>query len=215
MPKSDNISMSVIKRMPRYYRFLGKLKDDGVIRISSRELSKMMGFTASQIRQDLNCFGGFGQQGYGYNVEQLYDEIGVILGVNTTLNVILVGAGNLGHAIASHMEFERRGFKLIGAFDENPKLIGGKIKNTEIFAISSLEEFCTQHKPKVAIVCVPTGPAAKIVERLYNCGIRGFWNYSHYDILSAFPDAIVENVHLSDSLLTLSYQIKSSKKDEE
>ena len=119
MPKSDNISMSVIKRMPRYYRFLGKLKDDGVIRISSRELSKMMGFTASQIRQDLNCFGGFGQQGYGYNVEQLYDEIGVILGVNTTLNVILVGAGNLGHAIASHMEFERRGFKLIGAFDEN------------------------------------------------------------------------------------------------
>ncbi|MBE6754838.1 MAG: redox-sensing transcriptional repressor Rex [Ruminococcaceae bacterium] len=215
MPKSDNISMSVIKRMPRYYRFLGKLKDDGVIRISSRELSKMMGFTASQIRQDLNCFGGFGQQGYGYNVEQLYDEIGAILGVNTTLNVILVGAGNLGHAIASHMEFERRGFRLIGAFDENPKLIGGKIKNTEIFAISSLEDFCAQHKPTVAIVCVPTGPAARIVERLYNCGIRGFWNYSHYDILSAFPDAIVENVHLSDSLLTLSYQIKSSAKNEE
>ena len=215
MPKSDNISMSVIKRMPRYYRFLGKLKDDGVIRISSRELSKMMGFTASQIRQDLNCFGGFGQQGYGYNVEQLYDEIGSILGVNSTLNVILVGAGNLGHAIASHMEFERRGFKLIGAFDENPKLIGGKIKNTEIFAISSLEEFCAHHKPTVAIVCVPTGPAAKIVERLYNCGIRGFWNYSHYDILSVFPDAIVENVHLSDSLLTLSYQIKSSSKKEE
>ncbi len=215
MPKSDNISMSVIKRMPRYYRFLGKLKDDGVIRISSRELSKMMGFTASQIRQDLNCFGGFGQQGYGYNVEQLYDEIGAILGVNTTLNVILVGAGNLGHAIASHMEFERRGFRLIGAFDENPKLIGGKIKNTEIFAISSLEDFCAQHKTTVAIVCVPTGPAARIVERLYNCGIRGFWNYSHYDILSAFPDAIVENVHLSDSLLTLSYQIKSSAKNEE
>lgn len=215
MPKSDNISMSVIKRMPRYYRFLGKLKDDGIIRISSRELSKMMGFTASQIRQDLNCFGGFGQQGYGYNVEQLYDEIGAILGVNTTLNVILVGAGNLGHAIASHMEFERRGFRLIGAFDENPKLIGGKIKNTEIFAISSLEDFCAHHKPTVAIICVPTGPAAKIVERLYSCGIRGFWNYSHYDILSAFPDAVVENVHLSDSLLTLSYQIKSSAKKEE
>ncbi len=215
MPKSDNISMSVIKRMPRYYRFLGKLKDDGIIRISSRELSKMMGFTASQIRQDLNCFGGFGQQGYGYNVEQLYEEIGTILGVDTTLNVILVGAGNLGHAIASHMEFERRGFKLIGAFDENPKLIGGKIKSTEIFAISSLEDFCAHHKPTVAIVCVPTGPAATIVERLYNCGIKGFWNYSHYDILSAFPDAIVENVHLSDSLLTLSYQIKSSVKNEE
>ncbi len=215
MPKSNNISMSVIKRMPRYYRFLGKLKDDGVIRISSRELSKMMGFTASQIRQDLNCFGGFGQQGYGYNVEQLYEEIGTILGVDSTLNVILVGAGNLGHAIASHMEFERRGFRLIGAFDENVKLIGGKIKNTEIFSISSLEDFCAQHKPTVAIVCVPTDPAGKIVERLYNCGIRGFWNYSHYDILSAFPDAIVENVHLSDSLLTLSYQIKTSVKSEE
>lgn len=215
MPRNDSISMSVIKRMPRYYRFLGKLKDDGVIRISSRELSKMMGFTASQIRQDLNCFGGFGQQGYGYNVEQLYEEIGAILGVDTTLNVILVGAGNLGHAIASHMEFERRGFKLIGAFDENPKLVGGKIKNTEIHAISSLEDFCAEQKPTVAIVCVPTSAAGKIIERLYNCGIRGYWNYSHYDILSDFPDAIVENVHLSDSLLTLSYQIKSSQKSEE
>ncbi len=215
MPRNDSISMSVIKRMPRYYRFLGKLKDDGVIRISSRELSKMMGFTASQIRQDLNCFGGFGQQGYGYNVEQLYEEIGAILGVDTTLNVILVGAGNLGHAIASHMEFERRGFRLIGAFDQNPKLVGGKIKNTEIYAISSLEEFCAHQKPSVAIVCVPTSAAGKIIERLYNCGIKGFWNYSHYDILSDFPDAIVENVHLSDSLLTLSYQIKSSQKSEE
>ncbi len=215
MPRNDSISMSVIKRMPRYYRFLGKLKDDGVIRISSRELSKMMGFTASQIRQDLNCFGGFGQQGYGYNVEQLYEEIGAILGVDTTLNVILVGAGNLGHAIASHMEFERRGFRLIGAFDENPRLIGGKIKNTEIYAISSLEEFCAYHKPTVAIICVPTVAAGKLIERLYNCGIRGFWNYSHFDILSEFPDAIVENVHLSDSLLTLSYQIKSSQKNEE
>ncbi len=214
MPKSSNISMSVIKRMPRYYRFLGKLKDDGVIRISSRELSKMMGFTASQIRQDLNCFGGFGQQGYGYNVEQLYEEIGAILGVDTTLNVILVGAGNLGHAIASHMEFERRGFKLIGAFDENPKIIGNKIKNTEIYSVSSLEDFCAHHKPTVAIVCVPTWAAAKLVERLYNCGIRGFWNYSHYDILSVYPDTIVENVHLSDSLLTLSYQIKSSESTE-
>ena len=213
MPKNDNISMSVIKRMPRYYRFLGKLKDEGIIRISSCELSKMMGFTASQIRQDLNCFGGFGQQGYGYNVEQLYEEIGNILGVNTALNVILIGAGNLGHAIASHMEFERRGFKLIGAFDENPKLIGGKIKDTEIYSISTLEEFCTQHKPAVAIICVPTNPAASIVERLYNCGIRGFWNYSHYDIISVYPDAIIENVHLSDSLLTLSYQLKNANKE--
>lgn len=215
MPKSDNISMSVIKRMPRYYRFLGKLKDEGVIRISSHELSKMMGFTASQIRQDLNCFGGFGQQGYGYNVEQLYEEIGAILGVNTALNVILVGAGNLGHAIASHMEFEKRGFKLVGAFDENPKLIGGKIKNTEIHSIDSLEDFCSKEKPTVAIICVPTTPAAEIVKRLYDCGIRGFWNYSHYDILSVYPDTISENVHLSDSLLTLSYQIKSSNRNEE
>ena len=215
MPKNDNISMSVIKRMPRYYRFLGKLKDEGVIRISSRELSKMMGFTASQIRQDLNCYGGFGQQGYGYNVEQLYEEIGIILGVDQCRDAILVGVGNLGNAVANHMEFERRGFKLIGGFDSNEKLIGNKIKNIEIFSIDSLEEFCKEKKPSVAIVCVPTSAAENIVERLYNCKIRAFWNYSHYDILAVYPDAIVENVHLSDSLLTLSYQIKNSSKIEE
>lgn len=207
------VSNSVIRRLPRYYRFLGDLKASGMSRISSRELSERMGLTASQIRQDLNCFGGFGQQGYGYNVEQLYEEIGNILGVDTAMNVILVGAGNLGRAIASHMEFERRGFRLIGAFDENPALIGSQIKNTEIYSISSLEDFCAHHKPTVAIICVPTNPAASIVERLYNCGIRGFWNYSHYDILSVYPDTIVENVHLSDSLLTLSYQLKNTNKD--
>ncbi len=215
MPRNDNISMSVIKRMPRYYRFLGKLKDDGVIRISSQELSKMMGFTASQIRQDLNCYGGFGQQGYGYNVEQLHEEIGAILGVDQTNSAILVGAGNLGNAVGNHMEFERRGFKLIGAFDSNESLIGKKIKTIEIYSIESLEDFCSMYKPTVAIVCVPTVAAGKIVERLYNCGIRAFWNYSHYDILSVYPDAIAENVHLSDSLLTLSYQIKNANISEE
>lgn len=215
MPKNDNISMSVIKRMPRYYRFLGKLKDEGIIRISSRELSKMMGFTASQIRQDLNCYGGFGQQGYGYNVEQLYEEIGIILGVDQCKKAILVGVGNLGNAVANHMEFERRGFKLIGGFDSNEKLVGNRIKDVEIHSIDSLDEFCSKHNPTVAIVCVPTTAAGKIVEKLYNCGIRAFWNYSHYDILSVYPDSVVENVHLSDSLLTLSYQIKNSSKSEE
>ena len=207
MPKSDNISMPVIRRLPRYYRFLYDLKENGVTRISSRELSNRMGLTASQIRQDLNCFGGFGQQGYGYIVEQLYDEIGHILGMDDPVTAIMVGTGNMGKAIANHMDFERRGFQLIGLFDDAETLIGTSLHNMEIQSTDALEDFCQTHKPKMAILCIPKEAAKHMVDRLVNCGINAFWNFSHYDIAYDHPDAVVENVHLGDSLMTLSYRI--------
>ena len=211
MSQNVNISMSVIKRLPRYYRFLGKLKDEGHTRISSGALSDLMGTTASQIRQDLNCFGGFGQQGYGYNVEQLYNEIGKILGVDKKIDTIIIGVGNLGKAIASHMDFEKRGFHLVGIFDKNPELDSVKINNITVSSIEKLESFCREKKPKVAIICTPSESTETVVDLLVKNGITGFWNYSHYDILAKYPHIQVQNVHLSDSLLTLGYQIKTEK----
>ncbi len=212
MPKEKkDISMSVIKRLPRYYRFLGELKKKGISRISSRELSQMMGFTASQIRQDLNCFGGFGQQGYGYNVDQLRTEIGSILGVGSGFKTILIGCGNLGKAIASHMAFEDRGFELVGIFDKNAKNMQDiKIKGISISPIEDLEIYCNEVEPIVAVLCIPTDATPEIVKRLIALGITSFWNFSHYDINSVYPNAIVENVHLNDSLMTLSYQITNN-----
>ena len=207
LPKSDNISMPVIRRLPRYYRFLYDLKENGVTRISSRELSNRMGLTASQIRQDLNCFGGFGQQGYGYIVEQLYDEIGHILGMDDPVTAIMVGTGNMGKAIANHMDFERRGFHLVGLFDDAEALIGTTLHDMVIQSTDALEDFCQIHKPKMAILCIPKEAAKHMVDRLVNCGINAFWNFSHYDIAYDHPDAVVENVHLGDSLMTLSYRI--------
>lgn len=207
MAKNTVVSTSVIKRLPRYYRFLGELKNKGIIRISSGELSKKMGFTASQIRQDLNCFGGFGQQGYGYNVEQLYKEIGKILGVNNKRKTILIGAGHLGKAIATHMAFEQRGFNLIGIFDKNEALSGQLIRNIPIRHIDGLYNFCKDNSPVVAVLCIPSENAKEIIDELVPLGIKGFWNFSHYDIGSDYPDVAVENVHLSDSLMTLSYRI--------
>ncbi len=206
---NGKISMSVIKRLPRYYRFLGELKKSGTLRISSNELSMRMKLTASQIRQDLNCFGGFGQQGYGYNVEQLYIEIGKILGVDRTCKTILVGAGNLGKAIASHMSFESRGFSLVGIFDSNKELIGTTLKDIEISDIDKLEEFCLENKPEVAVLCIPSSAASTIVDKLIDLGITGFWNFTHFDIAAKYPEVTVENVHLNDSLMTLSYQMKN------
>jgi len=206
---NGKISMSVIKRLPRYYRFLGELKKSGTLRISSNELSMRMKLTASQIRQDLNCFGGFGQQGYGYNVEQLYIEIGKILGVDRTCKTILVGAGNLGKAIASHMSFESRGFSLVGIFDSNKELIGTTLKDIEISDIDKLEEFCLENKPEVAVLCIPSSAASTIVDKLIDLGVTGFWNFTHFDIAAKYPEVTVENVHLNDSLMTLSYQMKN------
>lgn len=212
MPKEKkDISMSVIKRLPRYYRFLGELKKKEISRISSRELSQMMGFTASQIRQDLNCFGGFGQQGYGYNVDQLRTEIGSILGVGSGFKTILIGCGNLGKAIASHMAFEDRGFELVGIFDKKAESMQDiRIKGLSISPIEDLEMYCNEVEPIVAVLCIPTDATPDIVKRLINLGITNFWNFSHYDINSVYPQTKVENVHLNDSLMTLSYQITNN-----
>ena len=208
MPKnSSEISMSVVKRMPRYYRFLGNLKKDGVERISSKELSLRMGFTASQIRQDLNCFGGFGQQGYGYNVEQLYEEIGTILGVNNGYKTVIIGMGNLGKAIAAHMKFSKSGFDIIGLFDKDKGIIGGKVNDMPILSVDELESFCQQYSPVVAVLCVPESAARENVKMLVENGVTNFWNFSHFDIAAEFPGTISENVHLNDSLRTLNYQI--------
>ena len=206
---SSNISESVIKRLPRYYRFLGELKAAGMTRISSRELSEKMGLTASQIRQDLNCFGGFGQQGYGYNIELLQSEIARILGIDAPKSAILIGVGNLGKAITMHVNFESKGFKLIGLFDSKESLVGQMIKNLPVRSISTLDEFCRENLPEAAFLCIPKKAAVQLSNQLVRLGIKGFWNFSHYDIAYDYPDAIVENVHLGDSLLTLAYQMKA------
>ncbi len=209
MTKYDGVSNSVIKRLPRYYRFLGELKENGVVRISSKDLSQKMGFTASQIRQDLNCFGGFGQQGYGYNIESLYNEIGTILGVNKNRKAILIGAGNLGKAVALHMSFEERGFNIIGVFDRNKALSGQMLRGLPIRHTDGIYNFCKDNSPTVAVLCIPSAAAKDLAPQLVESGIKGFWNFSHYDIAADFPNVAVENVHLSDSLMTLSYRVSN------
>lgn len=209
----NTISNSVIRRLPRYYRFLGELQANGYVRISSRELAEKMGLTASQIRQDFNCFGGFGQQGYGYNVSGLRAEIGRILGLDKTTPMILLGAGNLGRAIASHIDFENKGFRLTGIFDSCPEMIGGRIGDLEISDISGLEDFCKKNHPVGAILCIPIDAAAKETDRLIKLGIRAFWNFTHYDLKINHKDVAVENVHLGDSLATLSYRLNSENEE--
>ncbi len=211
MAYDKNIPLPVIKRLPRYHRFLGAIKEKGVVRISSGELSKQMGLTASQIRQDLNCFGGFGQQGYGYNVESLYNEIGLILGVNDKKKAILIGAGNLGQAIARHMSFEKWGFELTGIFDSNPELFDKEIKGLRVLGSDSIESFCALNSPALAILCVPnTDEVEELTEKLVKAGIKAFWNFTHIDIRAKHPEIFVENVHLSDSLVTLCYQLNQN-----
>ena len=207
MHKYKNISSPVIRRLPRYYRFLGELMDIGVTRISSRELSDRMGFTASQIRQDLNNFGGFGQQGYGYSVESLYAEIGHILGLDHQYKAIMIGAGNLGKAVAVHMSFEKRGFNLIGIFDNDKRKVGTLVRNIPVTDLSELESFCRDNPVDVAIFCVPKTATPEIADRLHTIGIKNYWNFSHYDISMRYDDVIVENVHMNDSLMILCYRI--------
>ena len=207
---NNTISSSVIKRLPRYYRFLGELINQGVTRISSRELSEKMGFTASQIRQDLNCFGGFGQQGYGYNIHLLEEEIAKILGLDVPKNAILIGMGNLGKAVTMHMNFENKGFRIVGLYDSKESLVGQVVRNLPIRNTADLDEFCRENRPQVAILCIPKNAAADIAEQLINLGIKAFWNFSHYDMSLNHKDIVVENVHLSDSLMTLSYQMTNN-----
>ncbi len=206
---NGSISNSVIKRLPRYHRFLGELKASGITRISSRELSERMGLTASQIRQDLNCFGGFGQQGYGYNIDILQAEIARILGLNNPKSTILIGMGNLGRAVTMHVNFDAKGFHLIGLFDSKESLVGQMVKNLPIRSTSTLDEFCRENRPSVAILCIPKEAAKGICDQLVSLGIKGFWNFSHYDLSLSYKDIQVENVHLGDSLMTLSYRLSN------
>ncbi len=203
------ISNSVIKRLPRYYRFLGELKAAGMTRISSGELARKMGLTASQIRQDLNCFGGFGQQGYGYNIELLQNGIAHILGLDEKKTAILIGIGNLGRAVTLHINFESKGFKLIGLFDSKESLVGQVIKNLPIRNTSTLDEFCRENLPDIAILCIPKNSAMSIADQLVGLGIKGFWNFSHYDLALKYPAVKVENVHFGDTLMTLSYRLNN------
>lgn len=205
----ETISNSVIKRLPRYYRFLAELKAAGMTKISSGDLSKRMGLTASQIRQDLNCFGGFGQQGYGYNIEMLQFEISKILGIDRPKPTILIGVGNLGRAVTMHVNFDSKGFRLIGLFDCKEALVGQVVKNLPIRSVKNLDEFCRENRPEAAVLCIPKESAKGIAEQLVKLGVKGFWNFSHYDLALEYPDIKVENVHFGDSLMTLSYNLQN------
>ena len=207
MAKSENISMSVIKRLPRYYRFLGELEKHNITRISSRELSQRMGLTASQIRQDLNCFGGFGQQGYGYNVEELRAEIGHILGVDNNHHLIMIGVGNLGHALLQNFPFSQSGFTVDAAFDVSPAVIGTVVNNVPVYAMSELDHFLQDHPVDVVVLTIPQSVAQDTASHLINLGVKGFWNFTNIELSSQLPDVQFENIHFADSLLTLSYRI--------
>lgn len=211
----ENVSLSVVRRLPRYHRFLKELLASGTVRISSGDLSEKMGLTASQIRQDLNCFGGFGQQGYGYNVKDLYEEIGKILGLDKRRKAVLLGAGNLGRAIALHMDFSSRGFELLAIFDSNPALVGMDVGGVTVSDCANLEAFCRMIRPDVAILCIPKEAARSLAGTLVDCGIRGFWNFSHYDMTLDYPGIAVENVHLGDSLSTLCFRVNELEKSKE
>lgn len=211
--QEKEISQAVIRRMPRYYRYLGELLEDGVERISSNDLSKRMNVTASQIRQDLNNFGGFGQQGYGYNVKFLYEEIGKILGLNQKHNIIVIGAGNLGQALANYVKFEKLGFVITALFDVNPALEGVTVRGIKIHMLDELEDYCKDHVVDIAALTMPKEKADAIANRLVNLGIQAIWNFAHVDLDLVDKDVVVENVHLSDSLMQLSYNIVKNKQN--
>lgn len=212
MAEERKISMAVIRRLPRYHRYLGELLDHGVTKISSRELSEKMKVTASQIRQDLNNFGGFGQQGYGYNVEYLHKEIGKILGLDKTHSMIIVGVGNLGQALANYNSFSKRGFNLVGLFDVNPRLVGMSIRGIEVLDIDKMETFVKENKVDIAILTLPKARVKETAENLVSWGVKGLWNFSAVDLY--LPDGVhVENVHLSHSLMTLAYKLNEDTDD--
>ena len=208
------ISQAVIGRLPRYFRYLGELRDEGVERISSQDLSELMKVTASQIRQDFNNFGGFGQQGYGYNVEYLYREIGKILGLDQTHNFIIVGSGNLGRALGNYLNFERRGFLLKGMFDQNPEVIGSMVRGVKVMPMEEMEQFVRDNDIDIAVLTLPKTSAVPVADRLAQNGIKAIWNFAHVDL--NLPEGIqVENVHLSDSLMKLSYNLTRFRKEQE
>jgi redox-sensing transcriptional repressor len=206
MKGEKKVSGAVVQRLPRYYRYLGDLLDNGVARISSKELSVRMGITASQIRQDLNNFGSFGQQGYGYNVETLYQEIGRILGLDRSYSLVLIGVGKIGQALVNYPYFGRRGYNFTALFDNDSDIIGKNVGGIQIFNVTELEGYLTNNHVDIAVLSLPGFAATKIVDLLVNFGIKGIWNFSGSDLNT--PRGItVENVRLTDSLMTLSYMI--------
>ena len=214
MKRNSKVSTAVIRRLPRYYRQLSELQEEGVVRISSSALGKSMGLTASQIRQDLFCFGEFGQQGYGYKVDILKDEIGEILGINRGHNLVVLGAGNLGRAIMKNFRFSSNGFRLMAAFDVNDKVVGTKIAGVPVYHTDSLEAFLAANPVSVAMLTVPIAAAQEMGDRLVAAGVQGIWNFTNCEISFDREDVVVESVHFSDSLLTLNYLI-SQREDRE
>ena len=212
--EEKEISKAVIKRLPRYYRYLGDLLRDHVERISSKELSDLMNVTASQIRQDLNHFGGFGQQGYGYNVNNLYTEIGRILGLDTTHSMVILGAGRLGLALANYFSEEKSSFELSGIFDVNPALLGQMAGGVPVRLMDELPSWLARTKVEIGVLTLPKSEAAEAADLLVKNGIRAIWNFAHLD-LDTPDNVIVENVHLSESLMTLSYNLSEYRKSQE
>ena len=209
------VSTAVIKRLPRYHRYLGELLREGTLRISSAELSRLMNVTASQIRQDLNCFGGFGQQGYGYNVKYLYGKISELLGVEEGFSAVIVGAGNLGKALAATHMFERRGVKRVAMFDIDPKVVGTQICGIPVYHTDGLYEFCKKERVSIGVLTVPKEAAYKVSMTMVDAGVRGLWNFANMELKIDNPSVIVENIHLGDSLMKLCYELKTSNKEEE
>jgi redox-sensing transcriptional repressor len=207
--QKQNISVAVIKRLPRYHRYLGELLREGIHRISSAELSRIMNVTASQIRQDLNCFGGFGQQGYGYNVKHLYGKISELLGVNEGYKTVIVGAGNLGKALAATHMFERRGVERVAMFDVNPEIVGTKICGLPVYHISALFDICKKEKVAIGVLTVPKEAAYDVSKTMIEAGVRGIWNFANMELKIEDPRVIVENIHLGDSLMKLCYEVKT------
>lgn len=206
----NKVSLPVIKRLPKYYRYLSDMHKNGVVKVSSSELAKIMGTTASQVRQDFNCFGGFGQQGIGYHVDVLLREITNLLFSEKKLDTILIGTGRLGRAISGYLTAEAKGYQLIAAFDKNPEEIGRQLSGVDILDIADLESFCKEHHPEVAVLCIPRQSAQELAPSLVALGIKGYWNFSHYDLSVVYDGITVENDHLGDSLISLGYRVRNN-----
>ena len=202
-------SPAVVKRLPRYYRYLRELITQGKMRISSGELSAMMNVTASQIRQDLNCFGGFGQQGYGYNVNYLFAKISEILGVGSGFHAIIIGSGDLGRGLVHQSMFEKRGVDILAMFDTGEGMVGQSVAGIDVLALSELESFCGEHQVDIAVITCPKDQVRAIAARLVDCKVKGLWNYMGVELGYSPSEIVVENVHLGDSLMILNYKIAS------
>ena len=215
LTEKSEVSSAVIKRLPRYHRYLGELMRDGIFRISSAQLSKMMNVTASQIRQDLNCFGGFGQQGYGYNVKYLHSKISELLGVNEGFSAVIVGAGNLGRALAATHMFDRRGVKRIAMFDVDPGIVGTSICDVPVYHVDELYDFCKREGVSIGVLSVPKAAAQEVAETMIKAGVKGLWNFANMELEFEDSDVVIENIHLGDSLMRLCYEIKTKGEAEE